>query len=78
MRILKGSGSTFSTSGKAWNPFRGNRTVDAQNRKRARIVAKGHAALSKDALRTLASQAAQSSPVRHIATGKRTVSKTDG
>lgn len=77
MDLLKGSGSTFSTSGKRWNPFRGNRRIGAQNAKRHRIVAAGLAGLSKDDMRDLATKAAQSSPVRRIATGKRAAVRCD-
>lgn len=58
MDKLKGSGSTFSTSGKAWKPFETNPKVLRQNAKRWRLKRAGLAGSeSKDELRKLAEMA---------------------
>lgn len=41
MRILRGSGSTFSTSGKRWVPWRGNPKIAARNARLHRLKRKG-------------------------------------
>jgi hypothetical protein len=41
MQKLRGSGSTFSTSGKHWFPFRGNRKIAARNAKLHRLIKAG-------------------------------------
>jgi hypothetical protein len=41
MQKLRGSGSTFSTSGKRWFPFRGNRRVGARNARLHRLIQAG-------------------------------------
>jgi hypothetical protein len=41
MQKLRGSGSTFSTSGKRWYPFRGNRKIAARNAKLHRLIKAG-------------------------------------
>lgn len=67
MQKLRGSGSTFSTSGKAWRPFIHNPRIAAQNAKRARIVANGHGGTaSKSELRALADQAVREHKPRRV------------
>jgi len=41
MDRLRGTGTTFSTSGKRWFPFRGNRKVAARNARLHRLRRKG-------------------------------------
>jgi hypothetical protein len=76
MQKLRGSGSTFSTSGKRWNPFRFDRTIAAQNAKRHRLVRAG-IAMTKAELQAEAQRAAQSHVIHRIPAGKRTTSRTN-
>lgn len=41
MDKLKGSGSTFSTSGKQWRPFRFNPKIAARNARLHRLIREG-------------------------------------
>jgi hypothetical protein len=41
MQKLRGSGSTFSTSGQRWYPFRGNQKAAARNAKLRRLMQAG-------------------------------------
>lgn len=59
MDKLKGSGSTFSTSGKAWQPFRLNRRIAAKHAKGWRLRRKGFGLPSdKASLRAIANEVA--------------------
>lgn len=63
MDKLRGSGSTFSTSDKRWQPFRGNPIVGKQNAKRWRLVKQGLTGFeTKDEMRKLAARLAPTSP----------------
>jgi hypothetical protein len=67
MHKLKGSGATFSTSGKHWRPFRANSTILRQKARLRRLQANGLAPqLTKAAARQLCDQAAASHPIRRI------------
>ncbi len=58
MDKLKGTGSTFSTSGKRWWPFQAHPDVARQAQRRHRIIRKGLApAGDKASLRAAAEQA---------------------
>jgi hypothetical protein len=58
MQKLRGSGNTFSTSGRPWLPFRMNPKVGRQNAKRHRWMQKGLTGpMSKEQLQELADQA---------------------
>lgn len=67
MDRLRGTGTTFSTSGKRWQPFRGNRKIAARNArlhrlKRAGLTPPG----DKASLRAMADVAARTHPIRRI------------
>ena len=69
MDILKGSGCTFSTSGRQWVPFTGNPMLARQQAKRHRLVRKGIAGcgtMSKAQLRAAATVAYQEHLIRRI------------
>lgn len=77
MDKLRGTGQTFSTSGKRWLPFRHNRKL-ARKQARLRSLVKagltGHE--SKAELRQAAADAAANHRINRIPTGKRTTSNT--
>ena len=62
MQRLRGTGGTFSTSGKSWHPFRLNHKLARQRAKAYRIKRKG-LALPEDkaSLRALADQVSRPS-----------------
>lgn len=67
MQKLRGTGTTFSTSGKAWVPWHGNHRIAMQNAKRHRLVKAGlTGGQSKDELRALADAAAATHSIRRI------------
>lgn len=41
MQKLRGTGTTFSTSGKSWSPFRGNPKISRRNARLRRLQRKG-------------------------------------
>lgn len=58
MKILRGTGKTFSTSGQQWLPFRYNPTIGRQKAKAHRIKRKGLALPDdKASLRAIGEQA---------------------
>lgn len=58
MHKLRGSGSTFSTSGKPWRPFRYNPKVAVRNAKLHRLKNSGLLPdMSKEEMRALCDQA---------------------
>jgi hypothetical protein len=75
MDILRGSGSTFSTSGKRWNPFRPNRKIGAQNAKRWRLIRSGKA-MTKEQLAAECAKATASHAIKRIAAGTNTGPKS--
>ena len=67
MDILKGSGSTFSTSGRKWKPFRYNPERAAAAARLHRLVRSGKAgALDKTSLRQQALTAIATHPIKVI------------
>lgn len=63
MDKLKGSGATFSTSGKRWQPFRINPKIVARNARLHRLKRKGLTPPGdKQSLRELATQAMSGYP----------------
>lgn len=67
MNKLRGTGTTFSTSGKPWQPFQGNAKVARRNARLHRLKRKGLTPpADKTSLRALADEAAQSHPIRKV------------
>lgn len=64
MDRLRGSGSTFSTSGKSWVPFRGNPKIASHNGRLHRLKQAGLIKpLTKDDMRRQAEQAVAGKPI---------------
>lgn len=78
MKVLRGSGSTFSTSGKRWHGFPiaspTARKVAGKNARLRRLLAKGVIApLSKAQQRELAAQATKDHAITRCPAGKVTI-----
>jgi len=72
MDKLKGSGSTFSTSGKRWMPFHYDPILARKQARLHRLKAKGITpATDKKSLRQAAEQAVSNTTIKRIPTGKR-------
>jgi len=63
MDNLRGTGSTFSTSGKPWFPYRGNPKAAKRNGRLHRLIRAGIVKpMSKDEMRAACDQAVQQQP----------------
>ena len=62
MQKLRGSGNTFSTSGKSWSPFRSNPIVGRRNARLRILMQKG---IIRPANKAELRQAAQDAAIAH-------------